>query len=218
MEAFIEQIIHFITDQGAFGVFLASVIEEIVVPIPSTVIQTGAGFFFLSDISFGWHALWILFSRIVLPSALGTTLGSLVIYGLVYWGGMPLVHRFGRYFFVTPAKVQRAHDAVMRYASLRWAFFILRFIPLLPNVFIAAAAGFIRLPLSTYLWTTFFGMAVRATYLGATGWIAGNAYQSSAAEHSIFGMFLWLALGIIAATVIVGGIVVYVKKRARHRV
>lgn len=216
MGAFVERIIQFIVDQGALGVFVASALEEIIVPIPSTVIQTGAGFLFLSGLPVDAHSLWILLSRIVIPSAVGATLGSLLIYGLVYWGGMPFVRRFGRYFFITPSKVERAKETVLAHRSLVWAFCILRFIPLLPNVFVAAGAGFIRLPVRIYLWTSLVGIAVRATYLGLAGWLAGGAFEALVPQGTIFGMFIALALGILAVTVIVGLVIVYVRKKKKR--
>jgi membrane protein DedA with SNARE-associated domain len=49
MEAITVKIEYLITVFGALGVFLASVIEEVVIFIPSTLIQVGAGFLILSD-------------------------------------------------------------------------------------------------------------------------------------------------------------------------
>ncbi len=216
MESLIEVIIQFIVDQGALGVFLASVIEEIIVPIPSTIIQTGAGFLFLTGHAVDAHGLWILFSRIVVPSAVGGTLGSLVIYGLVYWGGMPFIKRFGKYLFLSPSKVEHAKETVLAHKSLIWAFCVLRFIPILPSVFIAAGAGLIRLPIRIYLWTSLVGIAVRATYLGLAGWLVGGAFETLVPHGTVYGMFISLALGLVVITSVTGLIIFYARKKKRQ--
>jgi len=218
MEAFIERIIQFVVDQGAFGVFIASALEEIIVPIPSTLIQTGAGFLFLAGQPVDAHSLWILFSKIVIPSALGATLGSLMIYGLVYWGGMPFVRRYGRYFLLTPKAVERAKETVLAHKSLIWAFCVVRFIPILPNVFVAAGAGFIRLPIRIYLWTSLAGIAIRATYLALAGWLTGGAFETLVPHGTVFGMFIALALGMFTITLLVGAIIFYVRKRKKKQI
>jgi len=212
--ALIERIIQFIVDQGALGVFVASILEEVIVPIPSTIIQTGAGFLFLAGEPITGYSLWILFSRIVVPSALGATIGSLALYGLVYWGGMPAIRRFGKYFFLSEAKVQKAHDAVLSRKSLVWAFCILRFLPILPTAFITAGAGLIRLPLRIYLITTFIGIFIRATYLGAAGWLTAGVFHSLAPNGSVVGMMASIAIALLVLTLSIVGIVWYRRKRA----
>lgn len=215
MSFFIEKIIQFIVDQGALGVFVASIVEEIIVPIPSTIIQTGAGFLFLSGMPVDANSIWILFSRIVVPSALGATIGSLVIYGFVYWGGMPFVKKFGKYFFLTPKKVEKAKETVLSHRSIIWAFCVVRFIPILPSVFIAAGAGLIRLPIRIYLWTSMLGIAVRATYLGLIGWFVAEASEAFVPGHTIFSTILALAFGILLVTVITGLIIFYIRKKRK---
>ncbi|MCC6198740.1 VTT domain-containing protein [Candidatus Nomurabacteria bacterium] len=219
MTAFVEQLITMILAQGALGVFLASVIEEIIVPIPSTIIQTGAAFLFLSGHSFSMQSIGIFLFKIVLPTAAGATIGTLMLYGLAYWGGLPFIQRWGKYFFVTESKIRQAHDTVLSHRSLLWGFCILRFIPLLPNALITAGAGFLRIPFWSYLWTTFIGIFVRALYLGITGWLTGEAYQSLDVQRSFFGMMSSLVLGITVVTVVVTLIVrAYAKKTfRRHR-
>lgn len=218
MEQFIQKIIEFIVERGALGVFLASILEEVIVPIPSTIIQTGAGFLFLEGQPVNLHSIWILISRVSLPTAAGVTIGSLLIYGLVYWGGAAFIERFGKYFFLSPAKLERAKEYVLSHKSLLWAFCILRFLPLFPNSLITAGAGFIRLPLRHYIWTTFLGVFVRATYLGIAGWLTGEAFHTVSPNGSVFGMFLSFAGGLLLISLVTGFVIGYVRKRKNRRV
>lgn len=215
MEHLIEKILAFIVAKGAFGVFLASVLEEVIVPIPSTIIQTGAGFLFLAGKAISLHTIALLVTDVAFPAALGATVGSLAIYGLVYWGGAPFVERYGRYFMLSKSKLERAQSYVMSHKSLLWAFCFVRFIPILPSVFISATAGLIRLPIRAYFLTTFAGMFVRGIYLGLAGWLSGRALHSMSGSDSLFGMFIWFSVGIIAVSLLTTFIVLYVKKSKR---
>ncbi len=217
MTGLIEILTQFIMAHGALGVFLASVLEEVIVPIPSTLIQTGAGFLFLSGQAVTAHTIWILLAHIVLPAAVGVTVGSLLIYGLVWWGGMPFVHRFGKFFFLTPAKVEHAKEYVLSHRSIIWAFCGIRFIPILPSVFVAAGAGLIRLPIRIYLWTTFVGVAVRATYLGFAGWLTGQALESLSPNHSAIGTVILFTIALGIVTGLVGVLVFYAKRRRQKQ-
>ena len=85
---------------GAGGVFLASVIEEVISPVPSPVVQMAAGFFFLSG-PFSPSLLFTLVFVVVIPVALGVTVGSLVLYYLAYYAGKPLLLRWGRYIGIS---------------------------------------------------------------------------------------------------------------------
>ncbi len=213
MSEFIQHLIQFIIAQGAFGVFIASIIEEIVVPIPSTIIQTGAGFLLLADQSITADSVLFLIGHIALPAAVGATLGSLVIYGLVYWGEKPFVHRFGGYFFLTQEKLDRAKEYVLRHKSMIWIFCFVRFIPILPSVFVAGTAGLIRLPLRIYLVTTFIGMFIRGLYLGFAGWFTGSAFSMASSQKSPFEMFIWFGLGVVVISTVTMIVVFYVKKK-----
>ena len=212
MERIIEQILVFVVAKGAIGVFLASVLEEVIVPIPSTIIQTGAGFLFLSGHPVSLASVASLVADVAFPAALGATVGSLVVYGLVFFGQKLFIDKFGRYFMLSSQKVDRAKEYVLTHKSLLWAFFIVRFVPILPSVFVSAAAGLVRLPFRVYFLTTFFGMFVRGLYLGFAGWMSGTAFHSVSKSNSVAGMFLWFALGVLAISLITMMLVLYVKK------
>ena len=68
-----------IEETGYFGIFFASLAETIIVPIPSELVITFAGFLSAS----GKINLWI----IVLVSTLGNLLGSIIIFYIGKTGG-----------------------------------------------------------------------------------------------------------------------------------
>lgn len=200
MENFISHILELVAREGSLGVFLASFIEEIIVPIPSTLVQSGAGLLFLSDMGFSFHGVWVLISKVVLPSAFGVTIGSLFLYALAYWGGMVAVKNFGKYFFITEAKVLRAKETILEKKGLLFAFCVLRFIPLFPNSLVTVGAGILRLPLWPYIWTTFLGTFVRVSFLGSLGWAAGIASKNSKSP-AIFSILILIFLLILISVI-----------------
>ena len=202
MEHFITGAQHLITTWGAAGVFLLSVIEEIIVPLPSVVVQAGAGFLLLGGEPVTVASISALIFKIAVPAALGVTIGSLVIYGLVYWGGTAVVRRFGKYFGLTEERLHKAKDEVLRRPSLTAAFVVLRFIPVVPSSFIAGVAGLLRLPFHVYVWTTVLGVFVRAIYLGAGGWLAGKTFEGLMQEGLFAGKAIWAAGAIVIVILI----------------
>lgn len=165
---------HLIVSLGGFGVFLASLIEEIIVPIPSTLVQSGAGMVLLGGTAFSLIGFLKLILLVALPAALGVALGSLVIYAVVFYGGDYALRKYGKYFFIQYEKVETLRADLLQKKALLPAVTALRFIPLFPNVVITAACGLLKLPLPQYLISTALGIFVRALYLGAIGWATGK--------------------------------------------
>lgn len=204
---------HTIATLGWKGVFLGSVLEEIVAPIPSAIVQSGAGFLLLGDQPWSWMLLLNIMLIIALPSAFGVVLGSLPIYTIAYFGGQPALKKWGKYFFLKYDKVMDVRDRIMSYKSLPLVLMVPRFVLILPNVVITAGAGLLRIPLWTYLWTTFVGTFVRAIYLGLVGWSA-----SQASDRLFSSASLPVQIGVFVLVIAVVGLlsfwfVEYVKRR-----
>ena len=93
IDVFITFIESIVIGYGAFGVFFAALIEQIIAPIPSPLIPIMAGFFLLPAHGLFWNVLWQNMFIIALPTSLGITLGSLIFYLLTYWGGKPIIEK-----------------------------------------------------------------------------------------------------------------------------
>lgn len=210
-------LIDFIVAHGAFGVFTASFVEEVIVPIPSTIVQTGAGFLLLQHATMSFATVFKLVVVVAIPAAIGATLGSLLLYGIVYWGGMAAVRRFGKYFLITPEKVEHAKKVIMERPSILIGFTILRFIPLIPNSLITAAAGFVRLPIVPFLVTTSIGIFIRALYLGIAGWLTARAYGSITGAHSAIASLGVVVASAGAVSIITMGVVMLVNHRKARK-
>ena len=83
---------------GAWSVFVGVVIESVIVPIPSPLIIMGAGFILISPELKFLEALTPILLQIVLPGAIASTLGAYIAYAIGYYGGKPMVDRWGAIF------------------------------------------------------------------------------------------------------------------------
>jgi len=179
---------------GALGVFLVSLAEEVIAPIPSTLTILAAGFFLIpASVSF-LEGFRVAFFIVALPSAAGITLGSLLLYGIIWWGGKSLIDRFGRWFGVSWSDIEK----IERQFEKGWAdeaiLFVLRATPLIPNSAISVFCGLIRYPLNKFIAITFLGTTLRALIMSLVGWGVGEAYIEYALRLEEVEKYIWLAI------------------------
>ncbi len=169
---------------GPLGVFLGSIIEEIIAPIPSTLIIMGTSFIMLKGAAISPESFFNLFINIALPASLGVTIGSLFVYAITYFAGKPFLVRWGKYLGLSWKDVEKAQAKFDKSRSDELLLFLVRAIPVIPSVAISAFCGFIRFNLKKYVIITFLGTMVRAFILGFIGWQFGSFYQTAADEIS----------------------------------
>jgi membrane protein DedA with SNARE-associated domain len=184
---------------GPLGVFLGSIVEEVIAPIPSTLVIMGTSFIILKDNIISWDALFKMFLYIVIPASFGVTIGSLVVYSITYFAGKPFLERWGKYLGISWEDIEKAEKRFKKSKSDGILLFMVRAFPIIPSVAINAFCGFVRFEIKRYLIITFLGTFVRASILGFIGWQFGSLYQKIAAEISYLEeiSFLIIFLGII---------------------
>jgi hypothetical protein len=65
---------------GALGIFLMSLLEEIVAPIPSVIVVMWSSFFIMGTDPLNLASFIKLFLNVSVPASLGLTIGSLFFY------------------------------------------------------------------------------------------------------------------------------------------
>jgi membrane protein DedA with SNARE-associated domain len=187
-----------IVEYGAFGVFLATLLEEIIAPIPSPLVPLTAGFFLLpvdgSFLEIIWQALFV----IAFPVASGITLGSLAVYGLGYWGGKPIIEKSKKWTGLKWEDLEKAEQKLTRGKGDEITLFILRALPIIPGVAISGFCGIVRYPLKTFAIVTFLGALARAAALGIVGGYVGIAYATYAEIISEIEGYIFAALIVLA--------------------
>jgi len=169
-------VFEFIKQNGVKSVVLGGLIEQVIVPIPSPLVPMAAGFLFVSPSLSFWIALKEVFLKAALPFAIGSTIGSSMVYLIAWHGGKWLIDKFSKWFSFKWEDVEKFQK---RYFQGRdtdeLLIFLFRAIPLIPSVLVSAACGAIRIkPLSFYFFT-FLGLLIRGIILGFVGWQSGEA-------------------------------------------
>ncbi|AUB55774.1 DedA family protein [Methanobacterium subterraneum] len=166
----------FIISNVSWAVFLGCILEQIIVPIPASLIVLSSTFIILKGTSFSLPAVWTLLVKIVIPASLGITLGSFVYYTLAYKLGTPFIERTSKYLGVS---VNDVLDVEKKFKDSRYDdifMFLARCFPVIPSIAINLFCGLIRYDLKKYIITTFLGSAVQIFGWGMLAWFAGNIY------------------------------------------
>jgi membrane protein DedA with SNARE-associated domain len=140
---FIKSVIGF---TGYTGIAILMAIESACIPLPSELIMPFAGYLVYEG---SMKLLWV-----ATAGAIGCNLGSLVAYELGYYGGRPLVEKYGRYILLSRRELAWADRFFARWGQA--AVFIARLLPII-RTFIALPAGIARMPRVRFHVYTFLG-------------------------------------------------------------
>jgi len=166
-----------IKNNGAIGIVAAGLVEQIIVPIPSPIVPMAAGFLFVPKKS---AQLLVIFKNVffkaALPFAIGSTLGSTIVYLATWFGGKWLIDKFSSWLGIAWADIEAVKKKYFKGRVVdELVIFFSRAIPVIPSVLFSAACGAIRInPISFYL-ATGLGLLVRGMLLGWFGWQSGEA-------------------------------------------
>ena len=95
---------------GPMSVFWATIVEQILTLIPSVLIPMSAGFLLIPQ-ELSWFASLTQISRdIAFPVCLGVGVGSSLLYFASFYGGRILIGRFGKFFGLSLANVNRFRE------------------------------------------------------------------------------------------------------------
>lgn len=172
----IETMESLIISNTSLAVFLGCILEQIIVPIPASLIVLSSTFLVLKGTSFSLAALGILFTKIVIPASLGITLGSLVYYVLAYKLGMPFIERTSKYLGISVEDVEDVGKKVDESYYDELFIFLARCVPVIPSIAVNLFCGLIKYDLKKYLIITFLGSTVQILGWGLLAWFSGNIY------------------------------------------
>ena len=145
-----------ISTGGYFGILALMAIESACIPLPSEVIMPFSGYLVYTG---RFSLLWV-----ATMGALGCNVGSAIAYAIGYYGGRPLVEKYGSYILLTRHELDLADRFFARYGSV--TVFISRLLPVV-RTFIALPAGIARMEQVRFHLYTF---------VGSWPWCLGLAY------------------------------------------
>jgi membrane protein DedA with SNARE-associated domain len=160
-------ITHVISSSGYAGIFLFMLISSSAIPIPSEIIMLFSGFLVTQG--------QISLVGIILTGAFGSLAGSLILYYIGYYGGQPLVEKYGKYLHISSKDLARADRFFLRYADA--ANFIGRLIPIIRS-FISFPSGVAKADIKKFIFYSFLGSLIWSIIFGVAGYKLGQNWDS----------------------------------------
>lgn len=143
---------------------------------------------------FGSHAGGFeAYVAVVVSGLVGYQLGAIAGWAIGDRGGRPLLERRGRWFHLSPEKLDRADRWFARWDQ--WAVFVGRFTPVARS-FISIPAGVFEMPFARYNVLTLAGNALWCFVLAAIGWALGSSY------HGFDDAFTYVEVAVVAVALL----------------
>lgn len=144
-------------------------IESSLIPFPSEVVMVPAGFLAArGELTLGAPVPDAVLA--VLIGTAGSLLGAFLNYLLAARAGHPFLHRYGKYFFLPPDKLERAEEIFRQYGA--GATFVCRLLPAIRQL-ISLPAGLSRMPLGPFALWTGLGAGLWVSILTGAGYYFG---------------------------------------------
>ena len=131
---------------GYLGMFLAMVLEAVIIVIPSEAILATGGILASRGIFSFWGAFFI--------GLVGSVFCAIVIYFMGYFGGHTFIHKFGKYFFMKEEDIVKSDSWFNRYGM--FGALIGRNFPIIRTL-ISLPIGIMRMPFFKFLIYTIIG-------------------------------------------------------------
>jgi membrane protein DedA with SNARE-associated domain len=149
---------------GYLGIIVLMAMESSIFPVPSEIVIPPAAFLAArGDLSF---------AGVILAGTFGSYLGAAITYWVSRVVGRPVIQRFGKFFFVTSDKLDRAEIWLERYEA--GGVFFARLLPVIRHL-ISIPAGVVRMN---------FGIFSVVTIIGSALWCAVLAYLGDKAYRA----------------------------------
>ena len=203
-------IIHVISALGYPGIVLLMAIESACIPLPSEVIMPFSGALTLAAIAGHYGREPFSLVLVAFFGALGCNVGSEVAYAIGYYGGRPLVEKYGSYLLLSRRELDWADHFFARYGDR--TVFLSRLLPVV-RTFIALPAGVARMPRLRFHIFTFIGSFPWCLALAYVGMKLGERWESDPRLKTWFHRFDALILAVIVVAV-----VAFVWTRWKHRI
>ena len=155
---------------GLLFIFVFMAIESSFIPFPSEVVMIPAGFLAArGELGLGSPLVAVLVALAV--GVLGSLAGAYVNYYLALWVGKPFLEKYGKWFFLKPAALERACEVFNRYGAATT--FVCRMVPAIRQL-ISIPAGIARMPLGSFTLFTALGAGVWTAILAFVGYGLGK--------------------------------------------
>ena len=161
--AFIHWLVEFVHQFGYAGIFIMTFIESTFVPVPAEMTVVPAGYLVQQG--------KMSFAPVLFLSIAGAVAGSYANYMIARTLGRGVFIRYGKYFFMTEAKLVKIERFFKKHGAV--STFTGRLIPGVRH-FIAFPAGLAKMNLKPFLIYTTLGSSIWMTVLVVLGYYIGE--------------------------------------------
>ncbi len=143
----------------ASALMIFSALNEVILPLPFSIVIASQLTLFDSALTMSFIAK--LFFLVALPVGIGSTLGTLPLYALAYFGGRRAINKYEKYLHFSWSDVEKFSNHLQDEWYDEALFLGIRSLPILPSPPLTIAAGIIRFRFIPYLIFTTIGFTIR---------------------------------------------------------
>lgn len=187
-ESILSVVVSIINKLGYLGIAGGMAIESACIPLPSEVVLPLGG----NMVNDG--VLTLLQANVA--AAVGSMFGSILAYAVGYWGGRPLILKYGHYFFVSEKHFYTAEKTFNKHGSA--TVFFGRLMPII-RTFISLPAGIAKMNFFKFIVYSLLGMLPWNFMLIYLGYKFGQQYET--VVRPIFKRFEYGFIAILAIVI-----------------
>jgi membrane protein DedA with SNARE-associated domain len=166
IQQFIDYFINLVIEGGYFTVFITMTLESALILIPSEVVMPFAGYMvYLGKLNF---------VLVGLIASLANLLGSIVAYLIGFYGGRPLIKKYGKYILIREHHVDMTEKFFHKYGEI--TVLVGRCLPII-RTFISLPAGFGKMNFIKFIIYTFIGSLPWNYALAYAGFALGDNWE-----------------------------------------
>lgn len=155
-----------VSNFGYGGLFLTMALESAAIPIPSEVVVPFGGFLASSGRFYFWLVVWV--------TTLGNLAGSLLLYFAGYYGGRPILEKYGKYVLVHRDDIDKMDHWLQNHGAR-----VALFSRMIPGVrtFSSLVIGAGKVKVATFFWYTLLGSFGWNLLWAYAGFVAGSNWD-----------------------------------------
>ena len=178
------------------------VMESMVLPMPSEAVMPFAGFLIVTG-QFSW-------AGVIIVATLGSIVGSLISYYMGYWGGRPIVEKWGKYLLLEKHQLDLTEKFFAKRGEI--TIFICRFIPVVRHL-ISIPAGMGKMNVWRFSLYTIIGATLWNAFLTWVGYELKNRWEEVMKYSSTVDIIVVIGLVLVVAYYIYS----FLKNRKRRK-
>ena len=184
----IDYIVHFVESLGYLGIFIMTVIEGTLIPIPNELTMIPAGYL----VAIGKMDMF----GVLAAGIIGNLVGGWITYYIAYHYGRILVNKFGKYVFFTEEKLHKVEKYFAEHGPISIA--LGRIAPGLKH-FISFPAGLAKMNLKLFSIFTIIGGGAWIIMLVMLGYFIGDNETAIGPYLKQMQWFILGSIGLIVA-------------------